>query len=218
MPGHHGGARHLERDGCDVRASLGPHYVGQSLDEQAMAAIGRLGLRAVCDVLGLEIFRARHNFLRLAIPPRVVDHAVCVRERAGGDGRVAGAGHRPHVRVGRVPKPRAVGNQAFQPGRPVVLKVTDVVAAHLIDDDDDSQLGDWPRGSAALPDRSSGRQENRKCRDRPHPNRGTKSDGHETLLAAALCRRRHYRGKLNSEPARSTLRYPSATHQPVTPA
>jgi hypothetical protein len=54
---------------------------------------------------------------------------------------VADAGFRSGVRVGGVAKPRAFLNQSLEAAGPLAAELVDVVAAHLVDDEEDDELG-----------------------------------------------------------------------------
>jgi len=75
----------------------------------------------------------------LTIPPRVHHHAVCRRQTAGRDGGVAGARYVVKIRVVDLPEPGAVRKEAVQAAGPLLPELIDVVAAELVDDEQNDQ-------------------------------------------------------------------------------
>jgi hypothetical protein len=133
----------LQRERRHVRLPFGAHVIREGRNLQTVSAVAAaLHRHPVSDVGGLRagVLVAGDLFVRVAIPPRVLKHAVRVRKGARGNRGVAGAGEGFEVRIGGAPEPGALRHQAFQPRGPVGLKAVDVVCPHLIDDEDDSQL------------------------------------------------------------------------------
>src|SRR5206468_2783910 len=122
-----------------MRAALGPQRIAERRYLETIRAVAALDCGAVSNIGYTWIFSARHLLAPVAVPPDVLDHAVCVRERAGHDRRVPGAGERLEVGVGGVPDPRPVRQQPLEAAGPVAPKPIDVIGPHLIDDDDDDE-------------------------------------------------------------------------------
>ncbi len=95
-------------------------------------------------------------FLRCAIPPLICDHAVGHWEGAGGNGGVADAGFGGGVRIGGGAIPGAFLDEAFEAAGPLVAKFVDVVAAHLVDDEEDDEFGALRSGGGRRRVRSAG--------------------------------------------------------------
>ena len=134
----------LQRKGDDTRwlDRLILELVGECGNEHfvdGVAAVG--GVAAVADAFHVWIGGAGDIFLLLAIPPFVGDHAVRCGESAGGNRGVANAGFRGSVGICRVVKPSAVIDEALEAAGPVGAEFVDIVAAHLVDDQDDDEFG-----------------------------------------------------------------------------
>src|SRR5438270_13586207 len=94
----------------------------------------------VADVCHAEDGGASYEFLRIAVPPGVGDHAVGGGKGAGGDGGVAHAGFRGGVGEGSVAEPRTFFDEALQAPGPLKTKLVDIVGAHLVDDQEDHEF------------------------------------------------------------------------------
>ena len=88
----------------------------------------------------------------VAQPPLIGDHAVCVRKRAGADGRVSGARHRIEIRISCVVEDQARVEQGSKSPMPLSIESLYVVGAHLIDDENHEQLRCTLRLRPWLPD------------------------------------------------------------------
>ena len=150
VAGEHDGRTRLERDAHHSRRgkSLQAHLVGQRVGHQAACTVADACHRdAVGNQLLLLVVCAADLPAVVALPPLIEHHAVHGGHRAGADAGVAGAGHGVVVGIVRLPEPRALRNQPLESLRPLVLKAIDVVAAHLVDGEQDDELRPRPAGS-----------------------------------------------------------------------
>ena len=76
---------------------------------------------------------------RSAVPPRVVDHPVRMRQRAGANRRVTGARHGHQIRIARVLEHHALIEQRAESVPPVAVELLEIVRAQLIDDEGHEQ-------------------------------------------------------------------------------
>ena len=106
VSGEHDRAAILERQRDDARLPLRAHHVGEGRHLQPVGAVSRRRGRAVLHVRDPRILVAQHLLPGVAIPPGVLEDPVRVRERAGGDGGVAGARDGRQVGIGGLRKRR----------------------------------------------------------------------------------------------------------------
>ena len=92
--------------------------------------------------LGGIVFNRGHHLFLFLVPPLVGDDAVAVAVSTGEEGGVAGSGARVGVVVIAVGKICAVVEKEAEAGVAELVAIAfEVVAAKLVDDDDDYQLG-----------------------------------------------------------------------------
>ena len=133
----------LQRERRDMgrRVELRAQFVGERGRAQSHRALtfGRDRL-AVADRSGGLVVGAGDLFSCAPLPPAVENHAVNRRHRPGADAGMSSARHRVEIRVLRLAKPCAVGDQPPKPLRPLMLELVDVIAAHLVDHQQHEQL------------------------------------------------------------------------------
>src|SRR5580658_339539 len=94
----------------------------------------------ITRIRDLGIPRARHHFLRVAVPPGVGHHSMRSRKRARRNRCVAHACLGRGIRIRRLAEPRALLHQPFQAPGPLPLKFVDVIPTHLVHHQHNHQL------------------------------------------------------------------------------
>src|SRR6266481_8638863 len=96
---------------------------------------------SVPNVLGVGIGAASHHLAALAIQPAIGYHSVRCREAPGGNSGMADAGLSCGVGIGCLVEPRAFVDQAAKTAVPLMEEFVDVVAAHLVYNEEDHGFG-----------------------------------------------------------------------------
>jgi hypothetical protein len=170
VPGHGNRGSRFQRKRHHARcpASLKFQLLGKRRDQHAHRRIAAFCWCAgIARIFRVRVGRAGHHLLRFSVPPGVGDHSVGCGKSAGRDGGMADAGFGGGVRKGRVAKPRAFIDQSFQAARPLAAEFVDVVAAHLVDNQEDHEFGTCEGGFGRCDGSGGlGRCGDGECRDR----------------------------------------------------